>query len=291
PVDRTRAGGEDIGPFQAASTAAYRRSTRSWEDAMSVTRPPNTPKLPPRRFVRGAWSVHRALYRVLPGKAGLWGPRGPRWGTMRVTATGRKSGQPRSVILGYVEDGDDLVTLAITAGRTLNRRGGSTCKPTRKRRSSSSAASGGYGRARRPGRSATGSGRGGATTSRSPTSTPHSGTARPRWSCSSPSGILLAADPVVVERRHLRSTAGEVRLALLQECLHALLAVAQARVEHAERVDAMCLDRMWLRRIAPHHLPGQGDGDGGPAACPRVDDLLRAGQQGVGLVHFVDQPE
>lgn len=80
---------------------------------MSVTRPPNTPKLPPRWFVRGAWSVHRALYRVLPGKAGLWGPRGPRWGTMRVTATGRKSGQPRSVILGYVEDGDDLVTLAM----------------------------------------------------------------------------------------------------------------------------------------------------------------------------------
>jgi deazaflavin-dependent oxidoreductase (nitroreductase family) len=32
---------------------------------------------------------------------------------MRVTATGRKSGQPRSVILGYVEDGDDLVTLAM----------------------------------------------------------------------------------------------------------------------------------------------------------------------------------
>ena len=32
---------------------------------------------------------------------------------MRLTTTGRRSGRPRSVILGYVEDGPALVTLAM----------------------------------------------------------------------------------------------------------------------------------------------------------------------------------
>jgi deazaflavin-dependent oxidoreductase (nitroreductase family) len=32
---------------------------------------------------------------------------------MRLTATGRRSGQERSVILGYYEDGPDLVTMAM----------------------------------------------------------------------------------------------------------------------------------------------------------------------------------
>ncbi len=32
---------------------------------------------------------------------------------MRLTATGRRSGQPRSVIVGYLEDGPNLVALAM----------------------------------------------------------------------------------------------------------------------------------------------------------------------------------
>jgi deazaflavin-dependent oxidoreductase (nitroreductase family) len=32
---------------------------------------------------------------------------------LRLTAVGRRSGQPRSVILGYVEDGADYVTMAM----------------------------------------------------------------------------------------------------------------------------------------------------------------------------------
>jgi deazaflavin-dependent oxidoreductase (nitroreductase family) len=32
---------------------------------------------------------------------------------MRLTAVGRRTGRPRSVILGYVEDGPNLVTLAM----------------------------------------------------------------------------------------------------------------------------------------------------------------------------------
>ena len=32
---------------------------------------------------------------------------------MRVTTTGRRSGQPRSVILAYLDDGPNLVTMAM----------------------------------------------------------------------------------------------------------------------------------------------------------------------------------
>jgi F420H(2)-dependent quinone reductase len=71
------------------------------------------PWLPPRWFVRLAWSTHRAVYRVTGGRVGLWRPKGNRWGTMRLTTTGRRTGRARSVMLGYFEDGRDLVTLAM----------------------------------------------------------------------------------------------------------------------------------------------------------------------------------
>jgi deazaflavin-dependent oxidoreductase (nitroreductase family) len=71
------------------------------------------PRLPPRWFVVTAWYVHRAIYRVTRGRLGLWRPKPGRWGTVRLTTTGRRSGEPRSVILGYVEDGPNLVTLAM----------------------------------------------------------------------------------------------------------------------------------------------------------------------------------
>ena len=35
------------------------------------------------------------------------------WGALRLTTVGRKSGQERSVIIGYLEDGPNLVTLAM----------------------------------------------------------------------------------------------------------------------------------------------------------------------------------
>lgn len=73
----------------------------------------STPKIPPRWFVRTAWVVHRALYRVTGGRRGLWEPKPGKWGTMRLTTIGRKTGQRRSVILGYYEDGDNLVTMAM----------------------------------------------------------------------------------------------------------------------------------------------------------------------------------
>ena len=63
------------------------------------------PRLPPRWFVRLAWAVHRGLYRVTGGRVGLWRPRGKRWGTLRLTTTGRRTGRKRSVIIAYLEVG------------------------------------------------------------------------------------------------------------------------------------------------------------------------------------------
>jgi deazaflavin-dependent oxidoreductase (nitroreductase family) len=71
------------------------------------------PRLPPRWFVRLAWHAHRALYRVTGGRVGLWRARSNRWGTLRLTTTGRRTNQERSVILGYLEDGPNLVTMAM----------------------------------------------------------------------------------------------------------------------------------------------------------------------------------
>jgi deazaflavin-dependent oxidoreductase (nitroreductase family) len=60
-----------------------------------------------------AWKVHRGVFRVTGGRRGLWPPRPGRWGTLRLTTTGRRSGEERSVLLGYFEDGPRLVTLAM----------------------------------------------------------------------------------------------------------------------------------------------------------------------------------
>lgn len=70
-------------------------------------------RLPPRRVVRLIWFAHRGLYRVTAGRVGLWRPKRNRWGTLRLTTTGRHTGRARSVILGYFEDGPNLVTLAM----------------------------------------------------------------------------------------------------------------------------------------------------------------------------------
>ena len=70
-------------------------------------------RVPPRWFVRLAWYTHRGLYRVTRGRVGLWRPKPGRWGSLRLTTIGRRSGEERSVILGYFEDGPNLVTMAM----------------------------------------------------------------------------------------------------------------------------------------------------------------------------------
>lgn len=71
------------------------------------------PRMPPRWFVRTAWHAHRVYYRLTGGRRGLWEPKPGKWGTMRLTTIGRKSGTERVAILGYYEDGANLVTLAM----------------------------------------------------------------------------------------------------------------------------------------------------------------------------------
>jgi deazaflavin-dependent oxidoreductase (nitroreductase family) len=57
--------------------------------------------------------VHRGLYRVTGGRFGLRQARPDRYGMLRLTVTGRRTGQDRSVILGFLEDGPNLVTMAM----------------------------------------------------------------------------------------------------------------------------------------------------------------------------------
>ena len=69
--------------------------------------------VPPRWFVRLAWSTHRGVYRATGGRMGLWRPKPGKWGTARLTTKGRRSGLERSVMVGYFEDGPNLVTMAM----------------------------------------------------------------------------------------------------------------------------------------------------------------------------------
>jgi len=59
------------------------------------------------------WRAHRALLRATGGRFGLSRPKAGRCGTLRLTTTGRRSGVPRQVVVGYVEDGRALVTMAM----------------------------------------------------------------------------------------------------------------------------------------------------------------------------------
>jgi deazaflavin-dependent oxidoreductase (nitroreductase family) len=69
--------------------------------------------LPPRWFIRVAWAVHRAILRLSGGRFGLRRQSAEQWGMMRLTTIGRRSGKERKAILGYFEDGPNLVTMAM----------------------------------------------------------------------------------------------------------------------------------------------------------------------------------
>ena len=80
---------------------------------MSDAAPSRPPRVPPQWFVHTAWRVHRVLHRLSGGRF-LWTPSNKRgWGALTLTTVGRRTGQQRRVIIGYVEDGPDLVALAM----------------------------------------------------------------------------------------------------------------------------------------------------------------------------------
>jgi deazaflavin-dependent oxidoreductase (nitroreductase family) len=68
----------------------------------------------PRLFLHTFWSLHRALYRASDGRIGLQRPeRGAKFGMLRLHTVGRHSGRERIAMIGYFEDGPNLVTLAM----------------------------------------------------------------------------------------------------------------------------------------------------------------------------------
>ena len=72
-----------------------------------------SPKLPPAWFKHLFWRGHRVVYRLIGGHV-LWTPASKRgWGAMHLTTVGRKSGQVRAVIVGYIEDDDTPVVMAM----------------------------------------------------------------------------------------------------------------------------------------------------------------------------------
>jgi len=74
----------------------------------------------PRLALRTFWALHRNLYRVTGGRIGLQRPeRGAKFGMLRLHTVGRRSGQQRIAMIGYYEDGPNLVTLAMNGwGKT-----------------------------------------------------------------------------------------------------------------------------------------------------------------------------
>src|SRR5690242_4071782 len=79
---------------------------------------PRPPRLPPRWFIRAFWQLHRRLVRATRARRGLWLPRSGKWGALRLTTIGRRSGEPRGVIIGYYEDGPNLVSMAMNGWGT-----------------------------------------------------------------------------------------------------------------------------------------------------------------------------
>lgn len=85
---------------------------------MTAATPPQV-KLPPRPLVRTFWKLHRGIVRLTGGRFGLQHPKpGARFGMLRLRTVGRRSGQARIAMIGYFEDGPNLVTLAMNGWGT-----------------------------------------------------------------------------------------------------------------------------------------------------------------------------
>jgi deazaflavin-dependent oxidoreductase (nitroreductase family) len=75
--------------------------------------------IPPRRqpipawLIKTIWAMHRAAYSVTRGRFGLRPPTTRQWGTLRLHTVGRRSGRERVAIVGFIEDGANLVTPAM----------------------------------------------------------------------------------------------------------------------------------------------------------------------------------
>jgi deazaflavin-dependent oxidoreductase (nitroreductase family) len=72
------------------------------------------PALPPRPLIKLFWKLHRAAFRITGGRFGIQAPKaGAKFGMLRLHTVGRQSGKARETMIGYFEDGPNLVTLAM----------------------------------------------------------------------------------------------------------------------------------------------------------------------------------
>ena len=67
----------------------------------------------PRWLVRTIWVTHRAIYRLTGGRLGLRPATDRQWGMLRLRTVGRRSGKERVAIVGFIEDGRNLVIPAM----------------------------------------------------------------------------------------------------------------------------------------------------------------------------------
>ena len=72
---------------------------------------PAGPRTPPRWLVKSFWVGHRAVYRLSGGRFGLRRVKPGGSGMLRLQTLGRRSGEVRSAIVGYIEDGDAVIVL------------------------------------------------------------------------------------------------------------------------------------------------------------------------------------
>lgn len=80
------------------------------DHAMKSERPA---RLPPRWFIRSAWAIHRRVYSLSGGRIGLKGAADGHTGVLRLRTTGRRSGEERQAMLGYLQDGPNMVLTAM----------------------------------------------------------------------------------------------------------------------------------------------------------------------------------
>jgi deazaflavin-dependent oxidoreductase (nitroreductase family) len=74
--------------------------------------PKPSPKVP-HWLIRTIWFAHRRAYAITGGRFGLRAPAEDRWGMLRLKTTGRRSGRERIAILGYIEDGPNILVAAM----------------------------------------------------------------------------------------------------------------------------------------------------------------------------------
>ena len=71
-----------------------------------------SPKVP-HWLIRTIWFLHRRAYALTGGRLGLRAPSPSRWGTLQLTTVGRRSSRTRIAIVGYIEDGPNIVVPAM----------------------------------------------------------------------------------------------------------------------------------------------------------------------------------